>query len=647
MTTQGELQQLINKAETLVAQCRISANQAAAAAASIGTAGLAPLESPLFTGDPRAPTPAEDDASLSIVNTAWMGAKLAQPSGIATLDSGGLIPLAQLPFAGLTADGTWSAATNTPTLVSGSGVNGHFRVVTVAGSTTLDGVSSWAAGDWALFSGGAWTKVPYVAPPISNLPLSSLEGIAPSTVVANLAGGTATPTAVTVASLTAALSVMVGAGGSVGGVKGLVPAGIAGDNIKFLRGDGTWQSAPTPDLSAYAPLNSPVFTGTPTSTTPARGTNSTVLATTAFVLAHLIASGDTGFTPVVNGTAAGGTAMYAARADHIHGTDLSRASLVSPAFAGTPTAPTAARATNTTQLATTAYVISHLASAAEAVPKVNGTATNGTGVYAARIDHIHPTDTSRAPTASPTLNGTATVNGTLTVNGTANVNGTMNVTGVLLLNGSAVTPSSPIFYTATLTPTVGSPNATASDTGLETVTITGHGLATGQQIYCNAGWGAAFNGMWFYVRSLSSSLIALYSTRADALADTNRLNITASITNGTWRKLVATSERFSGLPDGVATGGFGIVPGAVGLGLEFNTSSGNATFATKLSVHGFSVSATSWAGSGTLEAIPTNSGGVVSFTNANIPASNNDQNFLFNDHATQGTTPFNVGFMAF
>ena len=36
--------------------------------------------------------------------------------------------------------------------------------------------------------------------------------------------------------------VFVGAGTSVAGSRGLVPAPVAGDNTKFLKGDGTWQS---------------------------------------------------------------------------------------------------------------------------------------------------------------------------------------------------------------------------------------------------------------------------------------------------------------------------------------------------------------------------------------------------------------------
>ena len=76
------------------------------------------------------------------------------------------------------------------------------------------------------------------------------------------------------------------------------------------------------DLAGKAPLASPALTGTPTAPTAGSGTNTTQIATTAFVT-----------------------------------TDLAgKAPLSSPALTGTPTAPTAGSGTNTTQIATTAFV---------------------------------------------------------------------------------------------------------------------------------------------------------------------------------------------------------------------------------------------------------------------------------------------------
>ena len=71
---------------------------------------------------------------------------------------------------------------------------------------------------------------------------------------------------------------------------------------------------------ALATLLSPIFTGTPTGPTAAVDTNTTQLATTAYVVGQ-------GY-----------------------------AKLASPTLTGTPTAPTAAAGTNTTQLATTGFV---------------------------------------------------------------------------------------------------------------------------------------------------------------------------------------------------------------------------------------------------------------------------------------------------
>jgi hypothetical protein len=153
-------------------------------------------------------------------------------------------------------------------------------------------------------------------------------------------------------------------------------------------------------LPLKADLASPTFTGTPSAPTAAENSNTTQIATTAFVIGQASAT-----VPLVNGTAAIGASVKYARADHVHPTDTTRAPLASPALTGTPTAPTAAVDTNTTQLATTAFV---LGQAANTNPLVNGTVAIGTSSRFARADHVHPTDTTRAPLASPALTGVPT-----------------------------------------------------------------------------------------------------------------------------------------------------------------------------------------------------------------------------------------------
>lgn len=121
---------------------------------------------------------------------------------------------------------------------------------------------------------------------------------------------------------------------------------------------------------AYAPLASPALTGTPTVPTAAVDTNTTQAASTAFLLGQ---AGSTN--PVMNGSAAVGSSLRYARQDHVHPVDTSRAPLASPTLTGTPAAPTAAAGTNTTQLATTAFVNAEIANDA---PSKTGTGASGT-----------------------------------------------------------------------------------------------------------------------------------------------------------------------------------------------------------------------------------------------------------------------------
>lgn len=60
---------------------------------------------------------------------------------------------------GLSYQGSWNASTNTPTLVSSAGTNGNYYIVSVAGSTNLNGITDWLIGDWAIYNGTVWQKI--------------------------------------------------------------------------------------------------------------------------------------------------------------------------------------------------------------------------------------------------------------------------------------------------------------------------------------------------------------------------------------------------------------------------------------------------------------------------------------------------------
>jgi hypothetical protein len=55
--------------------------------------------------------------------------------------------------------GTWNAATNTPAITSGVGNTGWYYIVSVSGSTNIDGITDWNLGDWIIFDGTAWQQV--------------------------------------------------------------------------------------------------------------------------------------------------------------------------------------------------------------------------------------------------------------------------------------------------------------------------------------------------------------------------------------------------------------------------------------------------------------------------------------------------------
>jgi hypothetical protein len=83
-------------------------------------------------------------------------------NGVATLDSSGTVPLSQIPAAlqgALNYQGTWNATSNSPTLTSSVGTKGYYYVVSMAGSTNLNGITDWQIGDWAVFNGSIWQKI--------------------------------------------------------------------------------------------------------------------------------------------------------------------------------------------------------------------------------------------------------------------------------------------------------------------------------------------------------------------------------------------------------------------------------------------------------------------------------------------------------
>ena len=119
----------------------------------------------------------------------------------------------------------------------------------------------------------------------------------------------------------------------------------ATDENKLYVKEGTdLVDANTQDISGKADVASPTFTGTPAAPTAAADTNTTQIATTAYVQTEL---GD--YAPLASPTLTGTPTVPG------------YAPLASPTLTGTPASTTAAVSTNTTQIATTAFVVAEIA----------------------------------------------------------------------------------------------------------------------------------------------------------------------------------------------------------------------------------------------------------------------------------------------
>jgi len=317
------------------------------------------------------------DLPASGVTANTYGSSTAIP--VVTVNSKGVITsVTTASFTGgLSYQGSWNASTNTPTLTSSVGVNGYYYIVSVAGSTNLNGVTDWQVGDWAIFNGSTWQKIDQ-----TNL-VSSVNGQVGvvSIAYADLAGSIPTwnqNTTGTAAGLSATLAIGSGGTGQTtasAAFNALSPITTTGDlilgngtnsatrlaigaNGYLLSSNGTtasWQPAPAGGVTTFA--------GGTTGLTPASATSGAISLAGTLV----VSNGGTGATTLTGYVKGAGTTALTASST-IPNTDITGLGTMSTqnansvavtggAIDGTTIgATTAAAVTGTTITASTKFV---------------------------------------------------------------------------------------------------------------------------------------------------------------------------------------------------------------------------------------------------------------------------------------------------
>jgi hypothetical protein len=223
-------------------------------------------------------------------------------------------------------------------------------------------------------------------------------------------------------------------------INALVPAGGTAGQALLTTGTSVYWGTPTASITIGNTINTTrytevgngvktLFTGIPTYT-PGTGqlrvyingvrqfpTTYTETSSTSVTLSVAPKSTDTVFFEIdgfinyavtaasVTITAIGGLTGITNVQDALASLSANKANTASPTFTGTPASVTAAADTNSTQIATTAFVIGQLSNSN---PLMDGAAAPGTSLKISRADHIHPTDTTRSPVSNPTFTGTVT-----------------------------------------------------------------------------------------------------------------------------------------------------------------------------------------------------------------------------------------------
>lgn len=183
---------------TVTGRAVLTAVDAAAARTTLGVAYGSAAGTVVQGNDSRV-TGAEQSANKGVAN------------GYASLDSGGKVPVAQLPSSIMEYQGTYNASTNSPSLSNGTGNTGDVYRVSVAGSRNFGaGAISFEVGDYVIYNGSVWEK----------------------------------------SDTTDAVSTVAGLTGDVtaSALRGAIATGTPSSST-YLRGDGSWATIPASGIT--------------------------------------------------------------------------------------------------------------------------------------------------------------------------------------------------------------------------------------------------------------------------------------------------------------------------------------------------------------------------------------------------------------
>ena len=153
--------------------------------------------------------------SQALLDTYQLRSEKGNANGYASLDSQGKVPISQLPSSIMEYKGTWSAATNTPTLANGTGDTGDVYICNAAGSVNFGaGAIAFAVGDYVIYSGTIWQR-------------------------SSGAVGTVTSVAATIT------GDAIGITGSPVTTSGTLALAFSGTTSQYIRGNGTLANFPT------------------------------------------------------------------------------------------------------------------------------------------------------------------------------------------------------------------------------------------------------------------------------------------------------------------------------------------------------------------------------------------------------------------